>query len=193
MNSPANSDVGVLLINLGTPDAPEPAAVRRYLAEFLSDPRVIEIPGLVWKPILYGVILRTRPAKSAEAYRQVWTDEGSPLMAISRRQAVRLRERLGDTIHVGLACVTETVDRRCAVAHDRWWIPSAFLLAPLTPILRGNDRDGPRCGLREAAKRELPAIRTLPPYFGDPLYIGALNASIERQLAALDFTPGDCC
>ena len=77
--------------------------MRRYLAEFLSDPRVIEIPRLIWQPILHGVILRTRPAKSAEAYRQVWTEDGSPLMAISKRQAAELRERLGDSITVGLA------------------------------------------------------------------------------------------
>ena len=79
--------VGVLLINLGTPDAPDAASVRRYLAEFLSDRRVVEIPPLAWKPILHGIILRTRPRKSAHAYRQVWTNEGSPLAAISTRQA----------------------------------------------------------------------------------------------------------
>jgi len=73
-----------LLINLGTPDAPEERAVRRYLAEFLSDPRVIEIPGIAWKPILHGIILRTRPKKSAEAYNQIWTNEGSPLRVIAR-------------------------------------------------------------------------------------------------------------
>src|SRR6185503_5010342 len=86
--------VGVLLINLGTPDAPEARAVRRYLAEFLSDPRVIEIPKFAWKPILHGVILRTRPRKSAEAYNQIWTNEGSPLRVIAHRQAEALRKRL---------------------------------------------------------------------------------------------------
>jgi protoporphyrin/coproporphyrin ferrochelatase len=70
--------VGLLLVNLGTPEAPEPGAVRLYLKQFLSDPRVIEIPSLVWQPILRGIILRTRPRKSARAYRQVWTAEGSP-------------------------------------------------------------------------------------------------------------------
>jgi len=83
--------VGLLLVNLGTPDAAEAGAVRRYLAEFLSDPRVIEIPRLVWKPILHGIILRTRPAKSAHAYRQVWTEQGSPLAAITRAQAAALQ------------------------------------------------------------------------------------------------------
>src|SRR5690348_9907507 len=95
--------VGVLLINLGTPDAPEPGAVRRYLAEFLSDPRVVEIPWFVWKPILHGIVLRTRPKKSAHAYRQVWMEEGSPLAAITRRQAEALQERLGDSAVVDFA------------------------------------------------------------------------------------------
>ena len=79
--------IGVLLINLGTPDAPEPGAVRRYLAEFLTDPRVVEIPPWLWRPILHGIVLRIRPRKSAEAYGQVWTNDGSPLAVISRHQA----------------------------------------------------------------------------------------------------------
>jgi ferrochelatase len=95
--------IGVLLINLGTPDAPEPNAVRRYLAEFLSDPRVIEIPRWAWKPILHGIILRTRPKKSAHAYSQVWSEEGSPLAAITARQAAKLQARLGDDVTVDWA------------------------------------------------------------------------------------------
>ena len=83
--------VGVLLVNLGTPDAPDAPAVRRYLAEFLSDKRVIEIPALLWQPILRGIILRTRPKKSAHAYAQVWSEEGSPLAAITARQARALQ------------------------------------------------------------------------------------------------------
>ena len=74
----------MLLINLGTPNAPEPGAVKLYLREFLSDPRVVEIPQLVWQPILRGIILNTRPKKSAHAYRQVWMEEGSPLAVYHR-------------------------------------------------------------------------------------------------------------
>src|SRR5215203_79629 len=92
--------IGVLLINLGTPDAPEPAAVRRYLAEFLSDRRVIEIPAIAWQPILRGIILRTRPKKSAHAYRQVWTEHGSPLAAITARQSKALQGAFGDGVIV---------------------------------------------------------------------------------------------
>ena len=77
--------IGVLLVNLGTPDAAEPGAVKRYLAEFLSDRRVVEIPPIAWQPILRGIILNTRPKKSAHAYRQVWTDAGSPLAVITRQ------------------------------------------------------------------------------------------------------------
>ena len=78
---------GVLLVNLGTPDAPTPRALRRYLAEFLADPRVVEVPRPIWLAILYGVILPLRSPRSARAYAKVWTDEGSPLLVHSRRQA----------------------------------------------------------------------------------------------------------
>ena len=98
LDHPAIPDrqVGVLLVNLGTPDAPDARAVRRYLAEFLSDRRVVEIPSWAWKPILHGIILRTRPKKSARAYAEVWSEEGSPLAAITARQAKSLQARLGE-------------------------------------------------------------------------------------------------
>src|SRR3546814_20739000 len=100
---PSPSRTGLLLVNLGTPDAPEPAAVKRYLKQFLSDPRVVEIPSVVWQPILRGVILNVRPKKSAHAYRQVWTDEGSPLAAITRAQAQALQAHMGDDLLVDWA------------------------------------------------------------------------------------------
>jgi ferrochelatase len=182
----------VLLVNLGTPDAPEPAAVRRYLAEFLSDRRVVELPRLVWLPILYGLVLTRRPRKSAEAYRQVWTEEGSPLMAISLRQAAALRERLGDYPIVGLAMRYGTGDIHSAIsrAMDHAGI-DRLLFAPLYPQYSGATTASAKDELFAslARMRSQPAVRTLPPYYGDPLYIGALKASIERQLAALDFAP----
>jgi len=88
---------GVLLVNLGTPSAPTPEAVRRYLAEFLSDPRVVQLPRLIWLPILHGIVLRTRPAKSAEKYAAIWSAEGSPLAVHTRQQAEQLRRALPDT------------------------------------------------------------------------------------------------
>src|SRR5437764_1723155 len=90
--------VGVLLVNLGTPEAPTTVAVRRYLAEFLSDPRVVELPPTLWIPILHGVILRTRPAKSAARYAAIWHKDGSPLLIHSQRQKTLLLSYLGQRL-----------------------------------------------------------------------------------------------
>lgn len=87
--------LGVLLVNLGTPDSPAVPAVRRYLAEFLSDPRVVELPRPLWRLILHGIILRVRPRRSARLYQSIWTPEGSPLLVIGQRQAAALQQRLG--------------------------------------------------------------------------------------------------
>jgi ferrochelatase len=182
--------IGVLLINLGTPDAPEARAVRRYLAEFLSDPRVIEIPRFAWKPILHGIILRTRPKKSAEAYNQIWTNEGSPLRVIAHRQADAVRARLPQLSinyamrygHPGIAAAVERMaDEGC----------TRILAAPLYPpycaatTATANDA---LLGVLARMRRQ-PAVRTLPPYHDDPLYIDALRDNLSRQLKALDFEP----
>src|ERR1700752_844957 len=104
-SAPANA--GVRLVNLGTPDAPTPAATRRYLAQFLADRRVVELTPLLWLPILYGLILPLRPKRLVHAYQQVWTGEGSPLLAIGRRQAAglaqELKQALGREVPVALA------------------------------------------------------------------------------------------
>lgn len=183
--------VGVLLINLGTPDAPEPAAVRRYLAEFLSDPRVIEIPRIAWKPILHGIILRTRPRKSAHAYAQVWEPEGSPLAAITARQARTLQARLGDSVRVDWAMrygnpgIKGAVDSMIGAGVTR------ILAAPLYPqycaATTASAMDATFGAI--ASLRWQPALRTLPPYYDDPLHIAALAANLRRQLASLDFAP----
>ena len=185
------SRLGVLLINLGTPDAPEAAAVRRYLAEFLSDPRVIEIPRIAWWPILHGIILRTRPKKSAHAYKQAWTEEGSPLAVITRRQADALQERLGDGAIVDFAMrygnpgIGKSIANLIALGCDR------ILAAPLYPqycaATTASAVDAVFGAL--AAMRSQPALRTLPPYYDDSLHIDALKRSLEREFAALDFEP----
>jgi ferrochelatase len=181
----------VLLINLGTPNSPEPGSVRLYLKEFLSDPRVVEIPQLVWQPILRGVILTTRPKKSAHAYSQVWTDEGSPLAAITARQARALEGAFGDTVVVdhamryGKPAISERIDWLKGQGCER------ILIAPLYPqycaatTATANDEAFAR--LRRM--RWQPAVRTLPPYHDDPAYIEALKARTEEGLAALDFEP----
>jgi ferrochelatase len=183
--------VGVLLTNLGTPDAPDEGAVRRYLAQFLSDPRVIEIPKLAWQPILHGIILRTRPKKSAHAYRQVWSEEGSPLAAITARQANALQARLGDEVMVEFAmrygnpAIGQAIERMFAAGATR------ILVAPLYPqycaATTASAMDATFAAI--SAKRWQPALRTLPPYHDDARYIGALKHDLERQLDALDFTP----
>ncbi|EQB17557.1 ferrochelatase [Novosphingobium lindaniclasticum] len=184
-------EIGVLLVNLGTPDAATAPAVRRYLAEFLSDPRVVEIPAIAWKPILYGIILRTRPAKSAHAYAQVWTPQGSPLAAITRAQAARLQERLGGRARVDWAMRygNPSLPSQLRAMKDAGC--ERILVAPLYPQYCGATTASVMDKLGEAlgAMRAQPAIRTLPPYFDDPAYIDALEADLLRQIEALDFVP----
>ena len=197
MNPPADHPIipgpriGVLLANLGTPDAPDTGAVRRYLAQFLSDRRVVEIPALLWKPILHGVILRTRPKKSAHAYSQVWTDEGSPLAAITARQAKALQARLGEGVLVdwamryGNPAIGAALDRLFGAGATR------ILVAPLYPQFCAATTASALDAVCVAmtAKRWQPALRTLPPYYDDPHYIAALSQDFQRQFAALDFVP----
>lgn len=183
--------VGVLLVNLGTPDAPEAGAVRRYLAEFLSDPRVIEIPKLVWKPILHGIILRTRPARSAHAYRQVWQEGGSPLAAITRTQAEALLGAFGPDVIVdhamryGRPALGERLRALKEAGCER------ILIAPLYPqYCAATTATANDAAFAELAKmRWQPALRTLPPYHDDPAHIAALKESVEASLAGLDFEP----
>jgi len=182
--------VGVLLVNLGTPDEASPKAVKRYLAEFLSDRRVVEIPPLAWQPILRGIILTTRPKKSAHAYQQVWTDAGSPLAAVTRAQAEALKDAWpGVTVdwamRYGTPAIGDQLEAMKAAGCDR------ILIAPLYPqycaatTATANDKAFEAL----AAMRWQPAIRTLPPYHDDPAYIDALAQSVRASLAALDFEP----
>jgi ferrochelatase len=183
--------IGVLLVNLGTPDAPTPAAVRRYLREFLSDPRVVEIPKLIWWPILNGVILTTRPKKSAHAYQQVWTPEGSPLAVITRSQAEALQARLGDAVQVGWAMRYGNPALGTALQQLKDAGCDRILIAPLYPQYSGATTATvmDAVGAQLAKMRWQPALRTLPPYYDDPLHVEALRDDIARQLAALTFAP----
>lgn len=183
--------IGVLLVNLGTPDAPTTAAVRRYLAEFLSDRRVVEIPAIVWKVILHGFILRTRPAISAHAYAQVWTEHGSPLAAITAAQAAALQARLGEGVQVdwamryGNPAIAAKLAAMKARGCDR------ILIAPLYPQYSGATTASvmDSLGAALADMRWQPAVRTLPPYYDDPLHIAALADDLGAQMAALEFVP----
>ena len=183
--------IGVLLMNLGTPDAPETGPVRRYLKQFLSDRRVVEIPPIIWQPILRLFVLTTRPAKSAHAYAQIWTDQGSPLAVVTRTQAETMQKVLGETVMVdwamryGSPSIADRLDAMKAAGCDR------ILIAPLYPQYSSATT---ATGFDEVARvlgkmRWQPAIRTLPAYHDDPAYIAALKASVEQGLKALPFTP----
>ena len=183
--------IGVLLINLGTPDAPEPRAVKRYLGEFLSDRRVVELPAIAWQPILRGIILNTRPKKSAHAYSQVWTEQGSPLAAFTRAQAEGLKDAFGPEVLVdwgmryGNPAIGDRLRAMKAAGCER------ILLAPLYPqycaatTATANDK----AFAALAGMRWQPAIRMLPPYHDHPAYIDALAQTVREDLAKLSFTP----
>jgi ferrochelatase len=182
--------VGVLLVNLGTPDEASPKAVKRYLAEFLSDRRVVEIPALAWQPILRGIILNTRPKKSAHAYRQVWTENGSPLAAVTRAQAEALKDAWpGVTVDWAMRYGNPAIGDRLAAMKAAGC--ERILIAPLYPqycaatTATANDK----AFAALAKMRWQPAIRTLPPYHDDPAYIDALAQSVRASLAGLDFEP----
>ncbi len=187
----ASGGVGVLLVNLGTPDAPDQASVKRYLGEFLSDKRVVELPSLLWQVILRGIILNTRPKQSAHAYAQVWTEDGSPLAAITRAQADGLQAVLGAGVRVdwamryGTPSIPDRLEALVAAGCER------ILLAPMYPqycaATTATVVDKAGEWLRE--KRWQPAMRTLPPYHDDPAYIAALAKDLARQIGALDFVP----
>ena len=190
MSSPATGKIGVLLVNLGTPDAPTPRAVRRYLAEFLSDRRVIEIPPLLWQPILRGVVLTTRPRKSAKAYAEVWSEAGSPLAAITQAQATALQQRLPEVV------VRHAMRYGCpAIAAELAALKDAgcerVLVAPLYPQYSAATTASVLDALGAAVGRLRwsPALRTLPPYYDDPAYIDALAVDLSRQLDELSFAP----
>jgi ferrochelatase len=188
--------LGVLLINLGTPDAPEAGPVRRYLKEFLSDRRVIELNPLLWQPILRGLILTTRPRKSAEAYAKIWDAESgeSPLRAITRAQAEDLAAALAEqhpqvrvdwAMRYGTPSIAEGIDALIEEGCRR------LLLMPLYPQYSASTT-ATAC---DAAFRHLmtlrwqPAIRTLPAYHDDPAYISALAQSVREALAQSQAEP----
>ncbi len=187
----ASGGLGVLLVNLGTPDDASQGAVKRYLGEFLSDRRVVEIPALLWQPILRGIVLNTRPKQSAHAYSQVWTERGSPLAVITQDQARALQQRLGQGVRVshamryGNPAIGPRMNELMQAGCER------ILLAPLYPQYSAAttatvvDKAGE--ALRDM--RWQPSMRVMPPYHDDPHYIAALVRDLVAQLDALDFAP----
>ncbi|KTG16723.1 MULTISPECIES: ferrochelatase [unclassified Guyparkeria] len=184
--------LGVLLLNLGTPDAPEAPALRRYLKQFLSDPRVIELPKWKWWPILHGVVLRTRPAKSAEAYRSVWDHhaEGSPLLTIAREQQKGLQERLSEqmagpvTVALGMRYGNPSVPS--ALHELREAGCRRVVVLPLYPQYAGATTASTLDAVFDELMhwRWVPELRTINQYHRDPGYLDALAASIQEHIDA---------
>jgi ferrochelatase len=178
--------LGVLLANLGTPDAPTPSAVRRYLKEFLWDPRVIEVPRPIWWLILNGVILNVRPRRSAHAYQQVWTAEGSPLLVHSRRQAQALQgaldKRLPGPVTVALGMRYGQPSVASALAQLRAANARRVLVLPLYPQYSATTTasvfDAVAAELRTC--RWLPELRFVNHYHDAPGYVAALAESVRR-------------
>src|SRR3569623_1695612 len=181
--------LGVLLTNLGSPDAPTPAAVRRYLAEFLSDPRVVEIPRPLWLPILHGVVLNTRPKRSAHAYQRVWREEGSPLLIISRGQAEAQQQRreqhVTGPVRVVLAMRYGNPSIPAGLRELRAAGARRIIVLPLYPqysaATTASTFDAVAAVLR--GWRWLPELRFVMQYHDRPDYIAALARSIEESWA----------
>jgi protoporphyrin/coproporphyrin ferrochelatase len=176
----------VLLCNLGTPDAATPAALRRYLGEFLSDPRVVEIPRIAWWPILHGIILRVRPAKSARKYASIWTPEGSPLLTWTDKQAKMLRGYLGERGHdvtvrfamrYGNPSMAKVLDELKAQSVTR------ILVLPLYPQYSGPTTASVIDALGAWAQRirSVPELRIVNHYHDDAGYIDALAGSVNEH------------
>src|SRR5262245_51074312 len=187
--------VGVLLVNLGTPDTADNEGVRVYLKEFLSDPRVIENQGLLWKLVLNGIILRTRPSRKARDYRKIWNTEmnESPLKTISRAQAEKLARAIADHDHVevnwamryGNPSIRSGIKALMARGCDR------LLVVPLYPQYSAATSATVCDEVFRVfgSLRVQPTLRVSPPYYDHPDYIGALSVSINAHLAALPFKP----
>ena len=181
------SRIGVLLLQLGTPDAPTPSALRRYLHEFLRDRRVVDLPRATWLPILYLGVLPRRPARSARLYKKIWTDAGSPLAVTTRAQADGLAARLRSTngavpvavgMRYGLPSIESAADELVSAGCDR------ILAFPMYPQYASATTGSSLERLFQVLGRQrvVPAVRIVPPYFEAPEYIGALAASVRDGL-----------
>lgn len=175
--------LGILLTNLGTPTAPTTAAVRRYLAEFLADPRVVEIPRPLWWLILHGIVLRIRPRRSAALYRKIWTTEGSPLLVNSQRLTNALQTELANNnckvvlgMRYGKPAIAQALNELRAHAVKR------IIILPLYPQYSAATTASTYDAVAATLKnwRAIPAIQLLNSYYDQPLYIAAIANSIRN-------------
>lgn len=182
--------LGILVTNLGTPDAPTTSAVRRYLAEFLADPRVIEVPAPLWWLVLHGIILRIRPGKSASAYRKIWTDTGSPLLTIAARQAKAIQSELDNQlsgpVRVELGMRYGNPSIKSAMEKLRAAHAVRILVFPLYPQYSSTTTASTFEAVFKVMKtwRWIPELRMINHYHDDDRYINALSESIKMHWQA---------
>jgi ferrochelatase len=187
--------IGILLVNLGTPDGTDYAPMRRYLREFLSDPRVIEMNKALWYPILHGAVLTFRPSKSGANYKKIWNTEKneSPLRTITRAQAEALAARFAEDERIvvdwgmryGNPSTASAVNNLMKAGCDR------MVMFPLYPQFSATTTATANDQLYRALMkiRHMPTVRSVPSYYDEPVYIEALARSMEKHLATLDFEP----
>ncbi|HEY1077642.1 MAG TPA: ferrochelatase [Fontimonas sp.] len=179
----ATGRVGVLLVNLGTPDAPTASAIRRYLREFLSDRRVVELPRLIWLPILHGFVLPFRPLRLQHAYESIWTRDGSPLLAIGRKQCAALQEQLGAQVPVALGMRYGQPSIASALQELEQRGARGIVVLPLYPQYSATTTaavlDAVMAHYRK--QRWIPELRSIHSYHADELYIEALAASVRTH------------
>jgi ferrochelatase len=192
--------VGVLIAQLGTPDAPTAKALRPYLAQFLSDMRVIDYSPLVWQPVLRGIILNTRPKRSARLYQRIWLDEGSPLLVYTLRQAEGVAAQLGDgfVVKVGMRYGNPSIG--AAMAEFEAAGIDRIVVVPMFPQFSSTTTAsiydavyraaaGRRCPWFHSRKRSIPTLRFVPPYYDDAGYIGAMRTRLNETVAGLPEPP----
>ena len=187
VSSTEQARIGVLICNLGTPEAPTPKAVRRYLAEFLSDPRVVELTPVLWWPILHGVILNTRPKRSARAYEKIWTEQGSPLMVISERQASALGSRLKQAFNGRVVAALAMRYGSPSIAEGLEILRRAntrrLIVLPLYPQYSATTTASVFDAVANTLQtwRWIPDLRLITEYHKEPGYIDALKHSVETH------------
>lgn len=192
--------IGVLVAQLGTPDAPTAKALKPYLKQFLSDMRVIDYSPFIWQPILRGIILQTRPRRSAKLYQRIWLENGSPLLVYTMAQAETLQEQLGEAYRVivgmtyGNPSIAQAIQTLETEGIDRIVVLPLFPQFSSTTTASIYDAvyraaGGRRCPLFHERKRHIPTLRFVPPYYDHPRYITAMQRHIQNQLEHRDHAP----
>lgn len=173
--------IGILLTNIGSPEQPTPASVREYLKKFLSDPRIVEIPKLLWWPILYGIILSVRPKKSAQLYQKIWTDKGSPLVCISEQLVEKLQQELKIPVAIGMHYGNPTIKSGLERLHEQQ--VKKIVILPMFPQYSATTTAVTFDQVANVLKkwRKLPELELIHDYADNENYIESLYRSIRAH------------